>query len=782
MPLARKALLDDRDFAGSEPVILLSCCQPVTLRAGGCTAGADYLCEAAGAAFAAKYDWEESEGTGSSEDDGEGEGDGSPGEEYGSKKKGGKDKSAGAGGALKMSDMLKDKNLYELLSISEGASQEELKKAYRGLCLTAHPDKVAAMDEAEAKKVQERFVQIQEAYEILSEPSKRIQYDSTLDFDESLPKFKPDSGKDFFEVFSEAFKRNARFSIKRPVPELGSMEDEPRVWKRFYDFWYDFQSWRDPVILAQKAGEEICDLEDAECREERRWMMRENARVAKFYKQEEKERISKLVSLAESFDPRVLAEKEAKQAARKAEAARREEERTAAKRAKDEAERLKREAEEVERAAAEQKRKEEKAAKDAIKERVKKCRQRLRGFHPALKELVLFDQLNEVCLQLQEEQLQQLGDKVEKALAAKKAPKEAAAAHLREAIESIGLTPVTPAQEDEASTSSGPTSAEDEEIKRKKDEQRLKKAKENEAKRKKEEEQQAAERAAREAEKAEERKKKEEQKKKEQAAAEATKRQLEKKEEQKAKKQEEKLKKQEEQEALKKEQQKEEAKQRALEQAEQARAANLEKQQEMEMERQVQLFSNDRVDRLNKLDPLSDEQLTSALQDGLEADAGLAGALKLLRDSGSEEELSLDRVMALVSSLSPLWQLGLVPPADIRPPNAIRNRAKTARNRLRKIASAFSSSCDLSAADPAAASEWQRGIADGSRELPVWTAAKVEEEKSPAVSPESPSAAGGGKKKKKQEKPKEENLDDLLAEFGMEASAGGGKKSGKKKK
>jgi len=782
MPMARRALLDDRDFAGSEPVVLLSCCQPLSVRAGGCTADAEYFCEAAGAAFAKKYEWEESDGDDSSEDDdGEREGDGSPGEEYGSKKKGGKDKSlSGSGGALKMSDALKKKNLYELLSTTEGASQEELKKAYRVLCLIAHPDKVAAMeDEKEAKKVQERFVMIQEAYEILSDPSKRMQYDSTLDFDESVPKFK--EGQDFFKVFTEAFKRNARFSVKRPVPELGSMEDEPRVWKRFYDFWYDFQSWRDPVILAQKAGEEICDLEDAECREEKRWMMRENARVAKVYAREEKERISKLVNLAESFDPRVLAEKEAKQAARKAEMARREEERTAAKRAKDEAEKLKREAEEAERAAAEQKRREEKAAKDAIKERIKKCRQRLRSFHPAVKDLILLDQLNEVCLQLQEEQLVELGDKVEKALGgkAKSKPKESAAALLCEAIQSIGLTPVAP-QEDEASTSSGPASQEDLEINKQKEEQRLKKAKENEAKRKKEEEQHAAERAVKEAEKAEERKKKEEQKKKEQAAAEVAKRQEEKKEQQKAKKQEEKAKKQEEQEVVRKEQQKEECKQRALEQAEQAKAANQAKQQEMEMERQVQLFTNDRTDRLNKLDPLSDEQLTQALQDSLEADAGLAGALQLLRDSGEEEEVWLDRVMALVSELSAVWHLGLVPPAEIRPPNAIRNRGKTARNRLRKIASTFASSCDLSAADLAAASDWQQGIADGSIELPVWSA-KVEEEKPAAAASVDSPTAPGGKKKKKPAKA-EENLDDLLAEFGVDSPAGGGKKSGKKKK
>ena len=42
--------------------------------------------------------------------------------------------------------------LYELMGISEGASQEEIKKAYRTLALSAHPDKQAAMEPEEAKK------------------------------------------------------------------------------------------------------------------------------------------------------------------------------------------------------------------------------------------------------------------------------------------------------------------------------------------------------------------------------------------------------------------------------------------------------------------------------------------------------------------------------------------------------------------------------------------------------------------------------------------------------
>ena len=84
-------------------------------------------------------------------------------------------------------------------------------------------------------EVEENFIKIQEAYELLSDPVKRKQYDSSLDFDDALPRLR--KGDDFFKVFGEAFRRNARFSVKRPVPELGAKEDEPKVWKRFYDFW-----------------------------------------------------------------------------------------------------------------------------------------------------------------------------------------------------------------------------------------------------------------------------------------------------------------------------------------------------------------------------------------------------------------------------------------------------------------------------------------------------------------------------------------------------------------
>lgn len=64
------------------------------------------------------------------------------------------------------------RDYYEVLGIARNASEDEVKKAYRKLAVKYHPDKNPGDVAAE-----EHFKEISEAYEILSEPAKRQQYD-----------------------------------------------------------------------------------------------------------------------------------------------------------------------------------------------------------------------------------------------------------------------------------------------------------------------------------------------------------------------------------------------------------------------------------------------------------------------------------------------------------------------------------------------------------------------------------------------------------------------------
>jgi curved DNA-binding protein len=64
------------------------------------------------------------------------------------------------------------KDYYAILGVSKSASGDEIKKKFRKLALKYHPDRNPGNQQAEAK-----FKEISEAYEVLSDPEKRSQYD-----------------------------------------------------------------------------------------------------------------------------------------------------------------------------------------------------------------------------------------------------------------------------------------------------------------------------------------------------------------------------------------------------------------------------------------------------------------------------------------------------------------------------------------------------------------------------------------------------------------------------
>ena len=65
----------------------------------------------------------------------------------------------------------KKRDYYEVLGVPRGASEEEIKKAFRKLALKYHPDR------NKEKGAEDKFKEINEAYQVLSDSSLRSKYD-----------------------------------------------------------------------------------------------------------------------------------------------------------------------------------------------------------------------------------------------------------------------------------------------------------------------------------------------------------------------------------------------------------------------------------------------------------------------------------------------------------------------------------------------------------------------------------------------------------------------------
>jgi molecular chaperone DnaJ len=104
-------------------------------------------------------------------------------------------------------------NLYKVLEVSNTASQAEIKTRFRNLALKYHPDRNKNSEESKQK-----FMQIVEAYEVLSDQQSRKNYDSNIYYYHGLYNYASRSHKwtpsaDFDRIYSYAeIKRRYRQS------------------------------------------------------------------------------------------------------------------------------------------------------------------------------------------------------------------------------------------------------------------------------------------------------------------------------------------------------------------------------------------------------------------------------------------------------------------------------------------------------------------------------------------------------------------------------------------
>lgn len=208
--------------------------------------------------------------------------------------------------------------------------------------------------------------------EVLSDPAKRRQFDSVDEGANRDPPSKKAKGN-FFKLWSVVFESEARFSKKQPVPKFGDDKSTKESVEEFYNFWYNFDSWRTFEYL----DEDVPD--DNENRDQKRFVERKNKASRAKRKTEDTARLRKLVDDCLALDTRIKKFKDEEKKQRNAKRdAREAEERRAAEEARIKAEADKKRKEEEE-AAAKASKADSKKAKEAAKTAVKKNRRILKG-------------------------------------------------------------------------------------------------------------------------------------------------------------------------------------------------------------------------------------------------------------------------------------------------------------------------------------------------------------------------------------------------------------------
>ncbi|KAF3403762.1 DnaJ subfamily C member 21 [Penicillium rolfsii] len=225
---------------------------------------------------------------------------------------------------------------YELLGITRGATDDEIKKAYRKKALALHPDR----NYGNVEEATRLFAEIQSAYEVLADPQERAWYDShsevflgtngasedqhsynirvttAEDVLKVFSKFSPrmefsDSPSGFFGGLQEQF---AQLALEERLacqwedqdvvdyPVFGSRDDDfETVVRPFYAAWSGFSTcksfaWKDAYRLSEAPDRRV-----------RRMMEKENRRLREEGIREFNDAIRSLVAFVKKRDPRYKA-------------------------------------------------------------------------------------------------------------------------------------------------------------------------------------------------------------------------------------------------------------------------------------------------------------------------------------------------------------------------------------------------------------------------------------------------------------------------------------------
>lgn len=187
----------------------------------------------------------------------------------------------------------KNVDLYFILNVQtlrdEPLSEKLLQEQYRNQLLRYQKN---------LRGCSELFLVLQRAFNTLSNPVSRMKFDSIY-FDEAIPEDRFYEEGEFFHIFSGIFKRNAKFSTKKPVPLLGDINDSKESVESFYKFWRNFESWRRFEYTDD-------DNTDGMNSADRRYHEKKSKANRDKLKREDIFRVKKLVDISLKRDPRVI--------------------------------------------------------------------------------------------------------------------------------------------------------------------------------------------------------------------------------------------------------------------------------------------------------------------------------------------------------------------------------------------------------------------------------------------------------------------------------------------
>jgi curved DNA-binding protein CbpA len=102
-------------------------------------------------------------------------------------------------------------NLYLILEITASATIEEIKAAYRTLAMKYHPDRETGDNEA--------FLQVKKAYEVLSDPVRREQYDLTGDTEE-VKTLNTQATEEIVNLFQAVLRNTSTVNVLREMRKI----------------------------------------------------------------------------------------------------------------------------------------------------------------------------------------------------------------------------------------------------------------------------------------------------------------------------------------------------------------------------------------------------------------------------------------------------------------------------------------------------------------------------------------------------------------------------------